>query len=426
MDDITPQPNIDTEKAKKLKIIRYVLIAVLALLLIVGGIVVYLRFKKQPSEQTSGAFPVSGESGVSPTTGGEEGEGEITGEQPITLEDNYNELYTGAIAGYTVLDDGITIQAFDREKGLIVQINSMTGTSKTISNTPILFVHDALFVKDKYLITRSLDNNNVIKTRMYELTGNADSGITLEKPKSLADNVKELAQSPDGNRIVLVIQEENNAHVDVLESDSKKIKSIIQLPISEWIPFVTNDEKVFLIAKASATAKSGAYYVNNGKLQIVVPAQQNQTVLPSPDGKKLFKTNISSTYGSQVLKSFMDNAGDEEEGSVSFATIADKCAWDNNSQFVYCGVNRGGTYITLDDWYLGKVSSSDEISGYDTQTTEETNITLKSVNNPKIDTVLLNIQKDAVFFVNKTDEHLWKARRSKITPPTTQHMNENE
>jgi hypothetical protein len=413
MDDITPQyvePTTGNEQRKKN--IRNILLLVIAILLVLGGIYVVYGMLNKGKTSTSGgvAFPTGGniiQTGVSevgqPTTSGGTG-----AENQGVATPKLRELYKGPLAGYTLLSDDYTILGFDRLKGRLVEINTNTGISNIVNDQPILQVHDALFLGDSGLILRSLDNRDVIKSRLYTITkqSGADFPLMLSEPIELSDDILELAASPDQKKVVIVIKDPLGANIDVLDVASQKLTRQATLPIAEWMPTIQNDGTVYLSAKASRFAKSGTYRVSNGTLILSIRGNTGQTTLLSPMGDVAYSAAL---YGDQFTAqlSVPDPSSLLDPTILSFATIAEKCAWAKTGDAIYCGAPDVVYPNTPDDWYKGITHSSDSLREFDLVAHKEIFLVNPVTYKATIDMVNLLPANNAIYFKNKTDEHLW-------------------
>jgi hypothetical protein len=412
MDDITPQYNqAPSEQDVRKKKIRNIILLVILILLVLGGIYfLYAYLTKGKTSTDVGTFPVGGNTigtGISDIiSGGTGGKGAGTAGEAVAPR--LIEIYKGPLAGYTLLANGYTVRGFDKEKGRLVEININTGVSKIVSDQPILQVHDALFLTDNNVILRSLDNRDTIKTRLYTISEQQGSEfpLLLSAPIGLADNVLEYAASPNEQKVVLVIKDPLGANIDVLDVATQKLVRQATLPLSEWIPTITNNGTVYLSAKASRFAKSGTYRVEKGGLVLSVKGNTGQTTLLSPEGDVAYSAAL---FGDQFTAELRESTPDSlsDPTVLPFASIAEKCAWGSDSLVIYCGASDVVYQNTPDDWYKGITHSSDSLRLYDLSTHTE-----KFLVNPvnfktSIDMITLLPTQTAVYFKNKTDDHLW-------------------
>lgn len=405
MDNFTQETG--DNNPNKSKLIRNILIAILALVVIFGVIYFFYSRNKTTSTENNGAtFPTGGNIIDTIKNIGNidtKPENNVLSEKTKLIE-----LYKGPVSGYTILENERVARVFDRSKGLIFDINLNTGDFKAITEQPILKVHDVTFVGQNSIITRSLGVDNNIKSNLYEFSENSQDG-TLKlnsKPIFLSDNILELSKSYNNKYIAFVIKDTKGSNIDLYEVESKKIQRLINLPISEWIPSVDNDGIVYISSKASKHAQSGTYKINNGVLDIIAPAKTAQTSILSPQGTSLISVSIiKDEFISNLksIKSSTENEGLELDENPYISTITDKCTWNNLETKVFCGVPTNFGLNIPDEWYLGNISYNDNIWQYDLKN-KKNSLLIKDSN---IDTTELNITGNILFFKNKKDEHLW-------------------
>lgn len=423
MDDFTPQynqaPTVNTNTdARKKKIM---LVAGIALVLIFIIVLIYFLVLRKPAQTTPAGetFPVGGNTQTSeqPINNaglgtGTEGGGRVTTPELKKLV----ELYKGPVAGYELLPDGRTIRLFDRTLGRLVEVNANSGTAVTVSDQPILTIHDATFLANNKLILRGVDDSGVIKSTLYTITetSNTAAPLSLSTPVALADNVLEIATSPDGTKAILLIKDPLGANIDQLDTETQTLSRKGTLPLTEWIPSITTDGTIYLSAKASRYAKSGTYELRNKKLVMSIPAGVAQTANISPSGVIAY---VSGSYGGVFSADVRDpNILSTIEGAaVPFVTLGEKCAWTRDEKALYCAVpNTRGTGFP-DDWYLGVMHSSDTMHRFNFNTNADEFLFNPSAFGAVIDMMNITPSPNAVFLKNRADEHLWMYRLTTST-----------
>ncbi len=415
MDNFTPQIDDNSEGTDRSKLIRKVLIGVLIFVVILGAIFIifsYLNNKKTPGAGVT--FPttqdvinviknVSGSENQTPT------------ETVLSEKANLIELYKGPVAGYTILESSRTVRVFDKSKGLIFDINLNTGDSKAVTEQPILNVYDVLFVGQNTIITRSLDSSGIIKSNLYKFTRSDNNEVLRleDKPTILADGIVELAKSQNNLYAVIITKDDRGGNVDLYDNSNGKLTRLISLPISEWIPSVSNSGVVFISSKASKYASSGTYKITDGMLDTIVPAKTAQTTILSPDGGLSLSTSIDNNlFSSSISTADKDISSNlkEESSNPLISTLAEKCAWNELGTKIYCGIPNNFGVKTPDEWYLGNISYVDSIWEYNITTSKPSLLIESSVSNVSIDAVSLESNGNILFFKNKKNNHLWGFR----------------
>lgn len=408
---LRPLPSLDTQDKRR----AFAIVTGIGLVILLIIVLLYVLFRKPSTPKLQNpAFPIAGNvnnqvpinnqggenNGASPSNGGVAG--------PLQ---KLVELYKGPVAGYTLLDDGKTIRAFDREKGRLVEIDTTSGAATIVSDQPILQIHDATFLADQKIILRTLDTNETIKSTLYTIgpSGAAETPLSLQSPVALSDDILELAPSEDGSKVVFVIKDPLGADIDVLDVTTQSLTRATTLPIDEWLPMITDDGTIYLSAKASRFASTGTYKVVNKHLVMVVAGATGQTTSVAPNATAAFDSWIDATgFHSDLRGTTVDTQA--ENPNISFTTIAEKCAWTRDSLKFYCGVPLGIGNTAPDDWYLGVYRFSDALQSYDVQTGNEDYLVNPETQKVQIDMIDLLPSSFAVFFKNKPDEHLWMYR----------------
>lgn len=406
MDDYTQQPNNWFAKNKNL--IIKIAIIVLAAFVIISSLLIgykYMTKSKTPGQDNGSLFPT-----VTDIVNLVTGKDETSTSTPITSSDGkLVEIYKGPIGGYIFLNDGETVRLFDRAKGLIVDVNIKTNEQKIVTDQPLLHVHDVVFINDLTIITRSLEDNT-IKSNLYTFSLNTDTGILsqIETPTTLSDNILELAKSKNGKYVVLVVKDITGSNIDVLNTQTNDLKRKISLPISEWLPFVTDNGEVILSSKASKYADSGSYKIVNGTLSQVVFARRAQTSSISNNAKRVLSFSIyDNNIGQELVEKDTDGNYIDSDNNAGISTLAEKCAWNKFDTIIICGNPNTISKDIPDDWYLGKESYSDSIYQYNIITQKTDELTNFMANGIDVDIINPEVRDNLFIFENKKDEHLF-------------------
>ncbi len=133
----------------------------------------------------------------------------------------------------------------------------------------------------------------------------------------------------------------------------------------------------------------------------------------SPDGNKIFSsflTTDNANNGKMGIAVY-DNYG-KQLIKMSFPTLASKCAWSNDSQYIYCAFI---TDIPEDatmpnDYYQKKFTVKDTFYKIDTKTGKKERIVeLKDIDQEYDATNLfLSVDEIYLFFVNRRDDYLYR------------------
>ncbi len=410
MDNEIQQQNTDILSNKK-SLIKKISIGIIILIIIgVGVFFIINKFnKKEPGAETS-AFPSVGEI-IDKITGNES---EVSTTTPVQIGDNirFGKIYSGPVAGFIIRENGSTVRLFDRAKGLLIDVNLISGEQKTVSDQPLLKVHDVTFISDSSFITRSYENNS-IKSFLYDYNQTNESGIISQsdRPLFLSDDIVELSKSENNKYVVFVTKSVNGSSIDILDTETVKIKRVTNLPISEWIPSVTNTGEIYISSKASKYANSGTYKIVGDKINISIPAQKGETSSIAPNGNvAMYIPVFDKDFNPNIIKLSEEPDYTVDESETSLRTIAEKCSWNSLSTIIFCGVPKEVGDNTPDDWYLGKVKYNDKIWQHDAVSGESTYLFDPESFGFNIHAVSLSVSGKNLIFKDRVSENLFAYR----------------
>jgi len=329
-----------------------------------------------------------------------------------------------------VKEKGYYIRYMDRATGHIFESKSDNPEIQKVSNTTIPKVYETIFTPSgNSLITRFLDaDENIIsyyitlkdkitpvsttpKTSTSTQTVNAK---TIEEKSVLKDivgtyltpNIKEVALSPSGTKILESLYGGDGGILSILDSN-KKSRTVLSHPLREWLLAMPSEAKAVITTKPSGLSLGFSYLLdtNTGSLSKIVGGIKGLTVLPN---KNLVTFLIGNTSNSLELSLY---SKDEIKG-ISLKTLPEKCVWSNKmTDVVFCAVPENIPFGTYPDiWYKGKVLFNDTLWSINTKTGETKLISnLPKESGQQIDAINLQISSDDNYltFINKVDLTLW-------------------
>lgn len=325
---------------------------------------------------------------------------------------------------------GYFVRYMDRATGHIFESKTDETIIQKISNTTIPKVYETIFTPSgNSMLARFLDTGENITTYYITLkdrvapkataSGNATTSQTVES-KSIAEksvlkdatgtyltpNIKEIALSPSGTKILESTYGAQGGIISILDS-SRKSRTVLSHPLREWLIAMPSESRAVMTTKPSGLSLGFSYLLdtNTGSLSKIIGGINGLTVLPN---KNL--TNFLVGEASNTLKISMYS--EKETRSIALKTLPEKCVWSNkSSDVVYCAVPENipfGTYP--DTWYKGEVSFNDSLWRIDTRSGETKLISsLAKESEQLIDAVNLQIASDDGYltFINKVDLTLW-------------------
>ena len=100
------------------------------------------------------------------------------------------------------------------------------------------------------------------------------------------------------------------------------------------------------------------------------------------------------------------NISTRENINLELSGLAEKCLWDNNSLYLYCGIPFEVQKDQPDSWYQGISTFNDSFVKINSQGGSSSSIATPSENIDAINLFLDN-KDETLFFTNKKDSTLW-------------------
>lgn len=402
----------DNSNNKRIRFMLIALSAVAIIAIIVIVVVLFVKNLRTPTSPTGIDIPAGENAPIIPggsgsNTGGSSGidAGGLIPEKQILVK-----LWDRGVSGYSISGTGAeaVIRLFDRTQGLFAEVNPKTGEKRVIADKVLMGMHDAYFLAGDRVLVRALDEQNTIHTFMYRfVVSNGEKPYVLGDPIALADNILEIGVSPDGARAAFVIDNGDDASINLFDAALERVSEVAKVPLTEWLPSVTNDGRVILAAKTSADYSSGAYLVEGGKLRMLVPGNIAQTVLLDGSGETAF---VSARSGGGFAGGFRPvGSVAREQTDVPFATLAEKCAF--GATRIFCGVPVSLPSSRFPDlWYQGLITTQDALYSYDANTISRTLIA-SPWQELKINLDMMDMKTDdvMVYFIDKSSGALYRA-----------------
>lgn len=339
-----------------------------------------------------------------------------------TQNDSYSipklrKLSSTPVAGFVASStaSSTSIRFIDRGTGHIYEASNLTGIVSKISNTTLPKIYEAYGNRaGNQFVYRYLKDDSDNVTNFYtELrkTGSSTTETPFElKGKYLSSNINQVVVSPNGDKIFTWNIESGKGIGYISTFDEKNKVKIADTPLNQIVIDWPEISTVNLTTKASGVASGYMYTIDvkTGSMKNVLGPKKGLSGKMSRDlSKILYSTKNGSNFLTYIL-----NIKTGSSDSVVFKTLADKCVWSTlNKDDLYCGVPTDipdGIYP--DDWYMGKVSFSDQIWHLNTTTGEVHLIAnLLQLSNSIIDSTNLTIDKteETLYFINKNDLSLW-------------------
>ena len=258
--------------------------------------------------------------------------------------DTFILLSKSPVAGYKVgdADDVIFIRQGD---GAVIKTNLLRAEEEVLSNLAIPQTLDAYFFGESGAIVRTFADKDL---NSFEIDYENQSIQQITNTKTVAGN---------GENVFYISGEGSARGILLSDSGSRNIFSSV---IKNWNARFYNNNSIVLTQAPSVLSQSSSFILRpNGVKELLVQNKNSLTTIISAEEDFLF---YSSTARTAKLKNVLVNLSTGEERELSFATLADKCAFDNKI-YIVCGVpqNLEAVKQIPDNWYSGESSFQDLI-----------------------------------------------------------------
>ncbi len=316
------------------------------------------------------------------------------------------------VAGFISYTDdrGDTIVRYiEKATGHIYEAYMDSTTVERLSNTTIPKIQNTVWVDKDNLILQYLDGE-VVKSFYGNIVVPEEEGIKVVGKTEgvfLWDDVLGIVAS--GDKIMYFLENTDGSRFFQSDLDGENSTVLFDTPLTEWLMQKPSNDILSITSKPSATVSGYVYLVdkNIGKLEKILDRTMGLTTLVSNNAKAVIFSR-SRTGGFDLnLHSIEGN----ETSRLDINTLPEKCVWNNEDIYIYCGVpNEIETGFYPDIWYQGLTSFSDNIVKLDTRDGE-----LKVIASPslltreEIDLIKLELgpKEENLFFINKKDSSLW-------------------
>ncbi len=229
----------------------------------------------------------------------------------------------------------------------------------------------------------------------------------------LPQNIVSLAMDPKGEGVFYLAKDTNGVVGNFKKWSESSARKVFNSPFSEWTSVWNNPDYLELQTKPSYLAYGFSYNleVSSGDYHKSFQQKLGLTTLPSPDNKKVLIYSVDS--GSPKLSLFDRATG--IAAPLLLQTFTDKCAWSQDSLFLYCAVPdslpQGVAYP--DTWYQGLETYQDSLFRLNTTNFAEellTNIPTDYGETIDVERIIVDSQDQYLYFIDKQTESLWSYR----------------
>lgn len=308
----------------------------------------------------------------------------------------------------------LAVRYVDKKSGNIYQTFTDKISESKFTNTVILNVEEAMFSgSGENVIMRYLKNDGKTivsyagSLEKEKLGG--DSISTTELTGSfLPENIIDLSSSPYLQKMFYLFKNKDYTVGINADISGDRKTQVFDSPYSEWLSQYAEENTITLTTKANSGINGFMYKVdpNRKSFEKVLGGINGLTTLTSPDGNLVL-------YADDSLTLYLHNIATENTKRISIRTLPEKCAWAEDSTYLYCAMPRDIiNALYPESWYMGVVSFSDQIWKINAESLNTGLILdpLQTDGGEDIDGIKLTVRDDYLFFINKKDNFLWELK----------------
>lgn len=326
------------------------------------------------------------------------------------------------IAGAVIFNEGTTsvVRFVEKGTGNVYEARSDKTSIERLTNTTIPKIIRAFWLPNGsgFLAQTLMENSEIIETSFVKLKKNpASSTVEDLTPFSttigkLPTGIKEISIKPDGSKIFYYTTP-GPSNWYIANPDGTGGSLVATNYLTEWIPFWTSADTVYMQNKSSSKTISNVYSFSiKNKTLKKVPSVEFYGLSFNPNSNETL--SLASNGGSQPTL-FLVDSKNSVVSNLDVNTFAEKCVWlKEKNPTVYCAIPERITKSDYpDSWYKGLVSNQDLITKIEVNNDIFYNIIyLSKESGEKIDVVDMTLSPDEshLIFKNKIDSYLWMLR----------------
>lgn len=381
-----------------------IIVFVSVLVLLVGGWIFFFLRQKSADNVPATSLP---QTSSLPAAGGQSPQISVS---PQVFEKITNNLVLSPIFASK------TAMFFDKTDGFFKTAVPVLDTFKEnkLSETAFENVFSVLWSPDKKMALVGFYQNQIVKR--YAVF-NPQQNLTYLLP----DFVKEAIWFQDSAKLLVnhSAPAKGELYFSSLNFDGTKETRILDLKLSDFKYFPTNQGKIIFYEKPAPLSPTERVFVYDVKTKIIstvnFPIRETYKngfygfdVLPSPDGKTIL-VSLTDQNGNN-LTNFVQNLESGKVAELDLKTLVQKCVWSDDGEEIYCAYSnelaQAGN-LPFDYW-MGKVRSRDSFVRMNLRTGEKKiyaeNTFFDALN------LVLDSGKSFLLFVDQASQSLYRMR----------------
>ncbi|MFH1402080.1 MAG: hypothetical protein ABIG87_00455 [Patescibacteria group bacterium] len=302
------------------------------------------------------------------------------------------------------INEDFIIRYIEKITGHIYETTANSLMQNRISNTTIPQVRDAMWLDENSLIIRYLDND-IIKTFSAESIID-EMGMQKLDGIFLQDGIENIIKF--GEQIFYLLKWGEGAIGIMSDTNGDNKKQIFDSPLQEWLIDNIDNKNIAFATKPAESIRGFLFSFNpkTGDWNKILGNKPGLSLLTNSVSDVLYF--INNALGPQL---YILNNANKITSKFPLITFPEKCVWGKNNIYIYCGApNQKLKNNSLEEWYKGKISFSDNIWRVNTQTNKTTQLIIPAdAGGEEIDITKLAISENNKYliFINKKDDNLW-------------------
>ena len=324
------------------------------------------------------------------------------------------QLTTFPVAGATSFsnEEGVVILHYvNQASGNIYSINLDSNRRTRLTNSTILGIKKVFWNKDgTSLLVQYLDENNVVKSFLGEITPKESEVLAKLDGKFIDDDILAVVVSPQKTKFFYLTEFGVSIIGTKMDFDGSSKQQIFTHPLKEWLVQWLGSGKLSLTTRPSQGSFGYSFLLSEstGRLESVLGELRGLLTNTSPDTNNVLVSDVSGG----TLRTRLYKRQNKEFSAFPLTTLPEKCVWsEGNETIIYCAAPEQlpeGEYP--DSWYKGLISLTDNLWKIDTFSGAVSFlVSPRDFAGEELDIIDLFLSDDEeyLFFTNKKDGALW-------------------
>jgi hypothetical protein len=238
------------------------------------------------------------------------------------------------------------IRWVDRGRGNVLEAQSDTENIETISNTVLPRVYESLWASNlgSFIGTIVSANSDIPGTIYAKLNKQSTSTLATTtnitpfalRGKNLPENTIGYASSPKGDKLFILVKENNQSVGYISNFDGSGITKIFTNPLTQLVVEWPETNTIAITTKAGSSVGGYLYFVNpkTGSWKKILGPIKGLATKVSKDAKYIL---TSETGKDPIPATYVYKVGSSTPIQTTLRTLAEKCTWGKfYKELLYC------------------------------------------------------------------------------------------